>query len=130
MNTSTANFISNFLNLRSSIIGSTKASVNKLLAVLLKKVIGLLMSTSGDLNQLSKSVSDLSNGETAEECEIKKSVRGSVVSTETVLIAAVVDGDLDRDGGVNETNDCGGNADVVSVAAVHSTSKAVDVSYC
>ena len=128
VNTSTADLISNLLNLRRSIIRSTEASVDELLAVLLKKIIGVFVGTSRDLDQLSKSISDLSNWETAEECEVKEGVRGSVVGSETVLVAAVVDGDLDRDGSVNETNDCGGDADVVCVAAVSSTSKASNVS--
>jgi hypothetical protein len=127
VDTSTADLVSDHLNLRRSIIRSTKASVDELLAVLLKEIISLLVSTGGDLNQLSKSVSDLSDGETAEECEVKEGVRRSVVGTETVLVTAVVDSNLDRNGSVNEANDSSGNADVVGVAAVSSTSKASNI---
>lgn len=49
-----------------------------------------------------------------------------MVGTEAVLVVAVVDGDLDGDGSINETDDGSGNADVVGVAAVRSTSEAVD----
>ena len=50
---------------------------------------------------------------------------GRVVGAQAVLVAAVVDGDLDGDGGVDEADDGGGDADVVGVAAVGGTGKAI-----
>lgn len=41
-----------------------------------------------------------------------------MISTQTVLIVAIVDGNFDGDGGVNQTNDCGGDSDKVGVPAV------------
>jgi hypothetical protein len=97
VDTSTANLVSNLLDLRRSIVRSTEAGVNELLAVLLEKVVSVLVGTGGDLDQLGESISDLCHWETAEECEVKECVRGGVVSSETVLVAAVVDGDFDGD---------------------------------
>lgn len=48
-----------------------------------------------------------------------------MVGAEAVLVAAVVDGDLDGDGGVDEADDGGGDADVVGVAAVGGAGEAV-----
>lgn len=50
-----------------------------------------------------------------------------MVGAKAVLVSAVVDSHLDRNGGVNETNNCGGDADEVGVAAVRSAGKAVCV---
>jgi hypothetical protein len=97
MDASTADLISNLLNLRRSIIRSSKTSVDKLLAVLLKKIISILVSTSRDLDQLRETVADLCYGETAEEGEVKECVGWGVIGAETVLVAAVVDGDFDGD---------------------------------
>lgn len=125
MDTSTADLISNLLNLRSSIIRSSKASVDQLLAVLLKKIISILVGTSRDLDQLCKAVADLCYRKTAEESEVKECVRWGMIGTKAVLVAAVVDGDFDGDRGIDEADDCGGDADVVGVATIGSTSEAV-----
>lgn len=54
---------------------------------------------------------------------------GGVVGTKTILGLAVVDGYFDGDGGVDETDDCGGNSDEVCVASVGCTRESVkDVS--
>lgn len=55
------------------------------------------MSTGRDLDQLCETVADLCYGETAKESEVKECVRWGVVGTETVLVAAVVDGNFDGD---------------------------------
>jgi len=58
-------------------------------------------------------------------------VHGGVVGSETVLVVAVVDGDLDRDGGVNQTDDGGRDTDEVGVAAVGGTGESkAKVSKC
>jgi hypothetical protein len=95
VDTSTANLVSNLLDLRRSIVRSTEAGVNELLAVLLEKIVSVLVGTGGDLDQLGESISDLCHWESAEEREVKECVRGSVVSSETVLVVAVVDSDFD-----------------------------------
>lgn len=105
---------------------ATEASSDQPLAVLVKKIECGLVSTCRDLDQLGKAVSDLCLGEGLQEREIQEGVHGSVVSTQPVLVVAVVDGDLDTDTGVDETNDSGGDTDVVGVPAVRSTSKSGD----
>lgn len=76
------------------------------------------MSTSGDLDQLCESVSDLRLGERTKEAEVEESVHGGMVSTETVLVVSVVHSDLDGYRSINQTNDRGGNTDKVGVSAV------------
>lgn len=46
-----------------------------------------------------------------------------MVCTESVLHLAVVDCDLDGDGSIDETDDCGGNADEVGVSSIRCASK-------
>lgn len=46
-----------------------------------------------------------------------------MVSTQSILVVAVIDRDLDRHGRVDQANDGGGNADKVCVAAVGGTCK-------
>ena len=50
-------------------------------------------------------------------------MHGSVVSTQSVLIVAVVDGNLNTNTGIDEANDSGGNTDVVGAPAVRGTGK-------
>lgn len=76
------------------------------------------MSARRDLDQLGKTVSDLCLGECAEESEVEESVNRSMIGSETVLVVAVVDGNLDRDRCINQTNYGGGNSNEISVAAV------------
>lgn len=119
--TSAVDLIGSVVDLLLGAIGTTEASADELLAVLVKQVEGWEMSTSGDLDQLCESVPDLSLWQSAEKAEVEESVHWGVVSSEAVLVVAVVDGDLDGDGCINETNDGGWNTDVVGVAAVSST---------
>jgi hypothetical protein len=44
-----------------------------------------------------------------------------MISTQPVLVIAVVNGNLDTDTGIDEANDCGGNTDEVGVSSVCST---------
>ena len=76
------------------------------------------MGAGGDLNQLSKSVSDLCLRKCSEESEIKEGLHWSVIGTESVLVVAIVDADLDADTGVNQADDGSGNADVVGSTSV------------
>lgn len=102
---------------------ATKAGSNQPLAVLVKKVECGPVATCRDLDQLGKAVSDLCLRESLQEREVQECVHGSVVSTQPVLVVAVVNGNLDTDTGVDEANDSGGDTDVVGVPAVRSTSK-------
>jgi hypothetical protein len=79
------------------------------------------MRTSRDLDQLRETVTDLSRGQSSQEREVEEGVDWCVVGAQTVLVVAVVDGDLDGDGCIDQTDDRGGDTDVVRVAAVGST---------
>jgi hypothetical protein len=58
-----------------------------------------------NLDDLGETVPDLSDGESLEEVEVEEGVHGSVVGTESVLELLVVDSDLDRNGGIDETDE-------------------------
>ena len=90
---------------------ATESTGDDLLCVLLEELESLEVGTCGDLDQLSESVADLAFGKCLEEGEVKEGHHGSVVGTQTVLVRAVVDGNLDGDGGIDETDDSGGNTD-------------------
>lgn len=79
------------------------------------------MSTARDLNQLCESVPDLGLRERPQESEIEECVHGSMVSSKSVLVIAIVDGNLDADACVDQANDSSGNADVVGVPSVGGT---------
>ena len=102
---------------------TTKAGSDQLLAVLVEKVECGLVCTCRDFDQLCKAVSDLCLGEGLQEREVQECVNGGVVSTQPVLVVAVVNSNLDTDTGINEANDCSGDTDEVCAPAVCSTSK-------
>jgi hypothetical protein len=53
-----------------------------------------------------------------------------VICSETVLVVTIINGDLDGDTGVDETDDCGWDSDEVGVASVGSACKTKpDVSF-
>ena len=76
------------------------------------------MCTGRDLNELGKSIADLGDGKGSQKGKVEERLDGRVVSAETVLVAAVVDGNLDGYRGIDETDDSRGNTDVVRVAAI------------
>lgn len=115
--------VGSILDFLRGIIAATETSGDELLAVLVEKIEGRQVSASRDLDQLCKSVTDLSIRQSAEETKVKEGVHRSVVSTETVLVVAVVDGDLDGDRSINQTDDSGGDTDVVGVSTVCGTSE-------
>lgn len=123
VDTSPVDLVGCFLDLLLSTIGVTESGLDELLGILVEKVECGQVSTAGDLDQLCETVPDLRSGKCAEETKVEEGVLGCVVGTKTVLVVAVVDTDLDGDGGVNQANDGGGNADEVGVAAVGSTGK-------
>jgi hypothetical protein len=104
-------------------IVTTEARGDQLLAVLVEKLESWPVAASGDLDQLCKAVSDLCFRECLEEREVEECVHGCVVSSKSVLVVAVVDGDLDTDASVDQANDCCWNADVVRGPTVSRTSK-------
>lgn len=106
---------------------TAEAGSDQLLTVLVKKIKCGLVSTCRDLDQLSKAISDLCLRQGLQEREVQEGVHGSVVSTQPVLVVAVVNGNLDTDTGVDETNDCGRNTNVVGVSAVCGTCKSRDL---
>lgn len=108
-------------NLGRSIVRPSKLGVDQLLAVLVQEVEHLQVRARRNLDQLSKAVSNLCNGQCPQECEIQESVHGSMIGTQAVLVVAVVDGDLDTDACVNQTNDCSRHSNEVGVASVRST---------
>jgi hypothetical protein len=109
-------------------IRSAKALLNQLLAVLVQQVKGVEMRTRRDLDQLGETVANLSRRQGSKECEVKEGVDWGVVGAQTVLVIAVVDGDFDGDGCVDQTDDRGGDSDEVCVAAVGSACESVRTS--
>lgn len=95
VDTVAVDLVGSITNLLRSTVTTTEASRDELLTVLVEQVEGVEVSTGGDLDQLCETVADLSIGKSAEETEVKESVHGSVVGTQTVLVVTVVDGDLD-----------------------------------
>lgn len=91
---------------------------------LVEKVEGPKMCASGDLDQLCESVSYLTLWQGLQECEVEESVHGRVVRSETVLVVAIVDGDLNADACIDQTNDGRGNPDEVGISSVRCASKA------
>lgn len=81
------------------------------------------MSASGDLDQFCESVPDLCFGESSEEAKVEECVHRCVVGTETVLVVAIVDTNLDGNRGIDESDDSGRNTNKVCVPSVGSTSK-------
>jgi hypothetical protein len=61
--------------------------------------------------------------ESLEEREVEEGVHGCVVGSQTVLVVAVVDGNLDTDRGIDQTNDGCGDTDIVGGPAVGCASK-------
>jgi hypothetical protein len=120
----TVDGISGFPDLLGRIVGAAESGANDLLAVLVEQVKGGKVSTRGDLDQLRESVADLRLRQSAQEGEVEEGVDGGVVSSESVLVVAVVDGNLDRNRGINQTDNSGGNSDEVGISAVSSACEA------
>ena len=118
--------ICSFGDLLGCTVGAAETSLDQLLAVLVEQVEGGQMGTSGDLDQLCETVSDLGSRQSAEEGEIEECVHWCMVGAQAVLVVAVVDGDLDGNGGVDQTNNRGGHTDEVGVSAVGCASESVN----
>ncbi len=108
------------LDLSSRVVGAAKLGRDQVLAVSVQQLERLQVSTGGDLDELGEAISDLRLGQSAKKGEVEKSVHRSMVSSETVLVVAIVDRNLDRDGRVDQADDGGGNTDEIGVPAVDS----------
>ena len=97
---------------------TTEARGDQLLTVLVEELESWPVAACGDLDQLCKAVSDLCFWKCLQEREIEECVHWGVISSESVLVVAVVDGDLDTDAGVDQANDGGWDTDVVGGPSV------------
>jgi hypothetical protein len=102
---------------------TTEARRDQLLTVLVEELESWPVTACGDLDQLCKAVSDLCFGECLQEREVQEGVHWSVVCSKSVLVVAVVDGDLDADTGVDQADDGGRDTNVVGGPSVGRTSK-------
>lgn len=123
MDASSVDLIRSLSDFCGGAICSTETGGDELLAILVEQVECGQVGARRDLDELSKSVSDLCLRKCSEEGEVEECLHGSMVSSQTVLVVAVVDGNLDRDRCINQTNDSGRDSDVVGVASVGSTGK-------
>lgn len=123
MDAVTVDLVCSIANLLRGSLGASETRLDDLLGVLLEQLKGLQMSTGGDFDQLSKAVTDLSLRQSTEKGEVEKGVNWGMVGTKTILVIAVVDANLDGDGGINKTNNRSRNADKVGVPAVCGTSE-------
>jgi hypothetical protein len=127
MNAVAANAIRSLLQLLGSIISSSKCSVDETLTMLDQQVVSLNVSARRNLDQLGKTIANLRNRQSSQKRKVKERVNWAMISTEAVLVVAVVDGDFDRYGCINQTDDGCGNTNVVGVATVSGACKAVKV---
>ena len=81
------------------------------------------MGTSGNFDKLCEAISNLGNWKCLKECEIQKSVNGSMVSPKSVFVVAIIDSYLDGDRSINEADDSRWDSYEVGVSLVGSTSK-------
>lgn len=86
------------------------------------------MRAGGYFDQLSEPISNLGLGERLQKAEIEECLGRSMVCPQTVLVVAVVDGDLDGDGCVYQSNDGRRDADVVCVSTIGGAGKAEKLS--
>lgn len=92
--------------------------------MLVEEVERVQVGARRNLDELGEAVSDLTNRQRLQEGEVKEGVDRRVVRAQTVLVIAVVDGHLDRDGCVDQTDDSRGDADEVGVSPVGGTCEA------
>jgi hypothetical protein len=110
-------------NIVRGIIGAAKARRDQLLAELVEQIECPQMGTARDLDQLGETVTNLSLRKTTQELEVEEGVHRGMVCSKTVLVVAVVHGDLDADTGIDEANDSSWDTDEVGTPSVCRTSK-------
>ena len=81
------------------------------------------MGAGRNLDQLCETVSYLALWQSLQEREVEECVHRGVVRSETVLVVAVVDSDLDTDAGIDQANDGSWDTDEVGVPSVGGASK-------
>ncbi len=118
--------VSRLADLNRSTIPTTKGCADQLLAILVEQIEGAKICTRGDLDQLCETVPDLSLRQSTQEGKIQECLHWGVVSTQTVLVIAIVDGNFDRHGSIDQSNHRSWDPNVVGIAAVGSTCKSVD----
>ena len=111
-------------------IGPPKAGVNQLLTVLVQQVEGIEMRAGRNLDKFSETVTNLSDGQSAQEGEIKEGMHRCMVCTQTVFVVAIVDSYLDRHRRVNQTNDSRWDPDIIGVPTIGSTSEPAGLKRC
>lgn len=89
--------VCSLLDLCRCTITSSESSRDELLTVLVEQVKGRQVGARGDLDKLGKSVSNLGFGQRSEEGKVQECLHGCMVSTQSVLVIAIVDGNFDRD---------------------------------
>ncbi len=104
-----------------------EAGAEQIGSVLLEHLEDPEVAHHRDLDELGHAVADLVLGQGGQEAEVQQHLLRRVVGAETVLVLAVVDGDLDGHGGVDQADERGGDADVRRVAAVTGTGESGDV---
>lgn len=95
MNTCSVDLVAGLGDLLGSIIRATKARIDNLLSILVQQVERGQMCTRRDLDQLCKAVPNLCLWQSAEEGEVEEGVDRRMVCSQTILVVAVVHGDLD-----------------------------------
>ena len=117
------NLVRRGTNFFGSVIRATKTRVDELFAVLIQEIERIEVRARGNFDQFCKAISDLCSGQGAKEGEIEKGVHRCMVSTEAVLVIAIVDSNLNRHRCVYQTNDGGRDSDEIGVPAVSGTSE-------
>ena len=120
--------IRSLANLIGCIITTTELCLDQLFTVLIKEIKCSEVGTTGDLDQLCETVPYLRLRQSSQECEVEEGVHGSMICSKTVLVVAVVHGDLDAHGSIDQSDDSSRDADEVCVPSVRSACKSIDVS--
>lgn len=150
LDTTPTDLISDLLELGIRAIRTAKATVNELRAMCDQKVPDTLLSDSGDLDEFSEPIPDLSSRKSLEEREVEEGRKWCMVSSQPaadmilcqaqmlnlrkmnkrvpVLILAPVQADFDGDGGVDETDERCGNTDEIGRATIRGAGIAGDIS--
>lgn len=71
-----------------------------------------------NLDDLGKPIPDLLHGKRLQEVKVQERVHGRMIGSQTVLQLAVVEADLDGDGGIDQANERGGHTNEVAGAPV------------
>ena len=123
MNALPVNLISGGTDFVSRAISSTKPGLDQLLAVFVEQVECVQVSTGGNFDQLSETVTDLGDGKSSQKGKIEEGMHGSMVCTQSVLVVAIIDRHFDGYRGVYQANHSGRNPNKVGVPSVCSTSE-------